>query len=201
MTVQIAALAPPFEAEGIRSGGSRAQADRARRLPRLVGRPLLLPARLHVRLSDRAARVRPARGGVRRGGRAARRRQHRQLLEPQGVVRVAPAARRGGLSGHRRYGPPARGGLRRPARRRLGAPRDVRHRPRRRRPTREHHRPERRPEPGRDTPRPPGASYRRALPGQLAQGPADAQGRVKRKTRARRTAAAPLAIASCGSPG
>ena len=82
-----------------------AHADRVRSLesPRQLGRPVLLPGRLHVHLPDRARGLREAPRRLPPRGRGAARGEHEQLLQPQGLVRDGSASRRRPLSGDRRH--------------------------------------------------------------------------------------------------
>ena len=127
-------------------GGPGARADRRQLV--LLDRPLLLSARLRLRLSARTARLLRAPGRVRARGRLARRREHGLLARPPRLVRHQPGSDRDPLPGRRRLEPGAHARLRRGQRGgRLGALRDLRDRPRGRGPLRGHRRPRRRPSP------------------------------------------------------
>src|SRR5215217_6530676 len=118
------------DGRGVREGRARAGIALDRRAGQL-DRPLLLSARLHLRVPDRARRLRggaPGAGGARRAG---DRGQHRQLVGPPRVVRVEPVARERVLPGRRGRGARAGQGVRRASRRRRGGAGDVRRRSRR----------------------------------------------------------------------
>ena len=97
--------ASPFRTTPCRHtcAGSRPRSCSTSRATRELGRPVLLPGRLHADLPDRALRVRESatRSSSRRAPYCSAR-EHEQLLQPQGLVRDRPAARRGPLSRDRR---------------------------------------------------------------------------------------------------